>query len=145
MYVKLCNGQPAQYPYTFQDLCRENPGTSFPSDPDNEVLSLFDVQRVVQVEPPAVDGNTHILTQFVALVGETWTQQWEAQPLPVDQAAANVRAERNERLAACDWTQLSDAPTESAAWTSYRQKLRDVTTQPGFPWQVAWPEQPNQL
>lgn len=56
--------------------------------------------------------------------------------------AARVRDDRNARLAACDWTQLADAPVDSLAWASYRQALRDITAQTGFPWSVEWPEIP---
>jgi hypothetical protein len=59
-----------------------------------------------------------------------------------DQASA-VRADRNARLAACDWTQLSDAPVDDLAWAVYRQALRDISSQPGFPWTVDWPVAPG--
>jgi hypothetical protein len=36
------------------------------------------------------------------------------------------REERNRRLAACDWTQVSDAPVHREAWAAYRQELRDL-------------------
>ena len=58
-----------------------------------------------------------------------------------DQAKA-VRDDRNKRLAECDWTQLSDAPVDKTAWASYRQKLRDISKQTGFPWEVTWPTAP---
>lgn len=56
--------------------------------------------------------------------------------------AATVRADRKNRLAECDWTQVADAPVDKAVWATYRQALRDITKQAGFPWQVSWPDQP---
>lgn len=56
-----------------------------------------------------------------------------------DQAKA-IRDDRNKRLADCDWTQLSDAPVDKAAWAAYRQNLRDISQQTGFPWEVTWPQ-----
>lgn len=56
--------------------------------------------------------------------------------------AANVRRTRNATLAETDWTQVADAPVDKAVWATYRQALRDVTTQTGFPWTVTWPESP---
>lgn len=56
--------------------------------------------------------------------------------------AKAVREDRNKRLADCDWTQLSDAPVDRAAWASYRQELRDISKQTGFPWEVTWPSTP---
>jgi hypothetical protein len=58
-----------------------------------------------------------------------------------EQAAA-VRADRTKRLADSDWTQLSDAPITGTAWATYRQALRDITDQAGFPWDITWPDAP---
>ncbi len=54
----------------------------------------------------------------------------------------SVRDERNKKLAECYWTQVLDAPVDQAAWAVYRQALRDVTAQEGFPWTINWPTQP---
>lgn len=60
--------------------------------------------------------------------------------------ADSIRAGRDRLLAGCDWTQLADAPLsedEREAWCAYRQELRDVPQQPGFPGAVAWPREPD--
>lgn len=68
--------------------------------------------------------------------------------IAIDEAAAPeaqwavVRAERNTKLAACDWTQLPDAPADTAAWATYRQELRDITTQDD-PFNITWPSEPE--
>lgn len=56
--------------------------------------------------------------------------------------AAAARADRNAKLADSDWTQLADAPVTGTAWATYRQALRDVTAQAGFPWEITWPDAP---
>jgi len=56
--------------------------------------------------------------------------------------AASVRTSRTEKLKDCDWTQISDSTADKAAWATYRQSLRDITKQAGFPWTVEWPVQP---
>lgn len=56
--------------------------------------------------------------------------------------AEQIRAERNRLLAASDWTQVADAPVDQAAWTAYRQALRDISGQAGFPENVNWPAAP---
>ena len=56
--------------------------------------------------------------------------------------ATNVRNQRTDKLKDCDWTQLADSPVDKAAWATYRQALRDVTKQSGFPWTVDWPVAP---
>ena len=70
--------------------------------------------------------------------------EWLAeQPQRDADQAASVRSERNRRLAACDWTQLPDAPVDRQEWATYRQELRDVSSQTGFPWNVVWPSEPS--
>ena len=57
--------------------------------------------------------------------------------------AKSVRASRDEKLKDCDWTQVADAPVDKTVWATYRQALRDVTTQTGFPWTITWPDAPQ--
>tara|TARA_E500000081_G_C6081248_1_gene327861 strand:+ start:653 stop:934 length:282 start_codon:yes stop_codon:yes gene_type:complete len=59
-----------------------------------------------------------------------------------DRAAAQVREDRDNRLAACDWMANSDV-TMASAWTTYRQGLRDVPAQSGFPNSITWPTKPT--
>lgn len=61
-----------------------------------------------------------------------------------DQATA-ARIERDRLLRATDWTQLTDSVLDAEAmvlWQSYRQALRDVPQQAGFPAIITWPEEP---
>lgn len=61
-------------------------------------------------------------------------------------ASAEARRQRDVRLRACDWTQVSDAPLtveQRAAWAAYRQALRDMPEQPGFPDAIDWPQLPS--
>ena len=58
--------------------------------------------------------------------------------------AVKVREQRNEKLAATDWTQATDVPQAvKGSYASYRQALRDVPQQAGFPENVQWPTQPE--
>jgi len=76
------------------------------------------------VEMPLTDEDLALLEQLEA---EKKDVQW-----------ASVRAQRNTKLAQCDWTQLPDAPVDAAAWAVYRQALRDITTQDD-PFNIEWP------
>lgn len=61
----------------------------------------------------------------------------------VTACAYAVRADRDRMIASCDWTQISDAPvTNKEAWATFRQALRDVSSQSGFPFSVVWPKPP---
>jgi len=59
-----------------------------------------------------------------------------------DRKAAEVRAERNTKLAATDWTQITDSTADKTAWATYRTALRDISGQAGFPWTITWPDAP---
>jgi hypothetical protein len=77
-------------------------------------------------------------------VTHTAAEQYEAYCFQKDEAQADVvRADRNKRLADCDWTQLPDAPVDHETWATYRQELREVPDQEGFPWDITWPEAPT--
>ena len=67
-------------------------------------------------------------------------------PTPTDPEAVlagEMREQRNLLLGQCDWTQVPDAPVDKSAWATYRQELRDVPQQSGFPDNVIWPEEPK--
>ena len=56
--------------------------------------------------------------------------------------ATNARNQRDTLLTQTDWTQVADAPVDKAAWAAYRQALRDVPQQIGFPSTITWPVKP---
>lgn len=71
---------------------------------------------------------------------------FEVLPPPPEIRAMKVRLVRNARLAASDWTQAPDRPMSEelrARWADYRQKLRDLPQQPGFPDAINWPRSPD--
>lgn len=63
-------------------------------------------------------------------------------PDPAKIAAREARQLRNKLLSTSDWTQVADAPVDASAWATYRQALRDVPQQEGFPDNITWPEAP---
>jgi hypothetical protein len=74
--------------------------------------------------------------------GETLTPPPEPQKT-ADELQAEARAQRNQLLTASDWTQVADAPVDKAAWATYRQALRDIPQQEGFPTTIVWPVKPE--
>ncbi len=54
-----------------------------------------------------------------------------------------ARAERDKLLSTSDWTQVDDSPVDKSAWVTYRQLLRDVPSQSGFPNTITWPTKPS--
>jgi len=66
----------------------------------------------------------------------------EAKTAKDAEQAKSVRTTRDEKLKDSDWTQVADAPVDKTVWATYRQELRDLTKQSGFPWEVTYPTQP---
>jgi hypothetical protein len=63
---------------------------------------------------------------------------YETVTLPIE-----IRQQRNALLTASDWTQAADVPQAiKDAWATYRQALRNVPQQAGFPTNVTWPQKP---
>jgi hypothetical protein len=69
-------------------------------------------------------------------------QEAEYKAMKDAEQAKSVRASRTQMLKDSDWTQIADSTADKAAWAVYRQALRDVTAQAGFPWTIDWPEAP---
>ena len=142
MYAKIINNVVAKFPYSMGDLHVEYSDTSFPAAPTADLLSEFNVFKIVETPAPTIDSKTHRQSKSIQQVDEVWTQVWVSIELPEDVAAANVRSYRDRLLTETDWTQVADAPVDKDAWATYRQALRNVTLQAGFPWEVVWPTQP---
>ena len=66
----------------------------------------------------------------------------EAKTAKDTEQAKSIREQRNQKLEDSDWTQLADSTADKTAWATYRQALRDITAQSGFPWEVTWPDAP---
>jgi len=148
-YVKVkIDGSVDKFPYSLGQLVSDNPGTSFPEQIPDVTAASFNVFPVAATPSPDYD-YTKNLSSTATLNNDVWTQTWISTPATPQEIASrtadkkeSVRIQRNRRLADCDWTQLPDAPVDRATWATYRQALRDVTAQPGFPWSVTWPVEP---
>jgi hypothetical protein len=57
---------------------------------------------------------------------------------------------RDLAIKSCDWTQLPDVQEvmpeqEKKLWKRFRQELRDITIQPGYPENIEWPQRPYMM
>lgn len=87
-----------------------------------------------------VNGQEVDMTPEEIAALQAQSAEWEAGA--DDRAAEEVRRERNQLLAGTDWWALSDN-TMTQAQIDYRQALRDITDQAGFPHDVTWPTKPE--
>ena len=69
--------------------------------------------------------------------------QWIEQAPDIPALSAQARDRRDSLLTQSDWTQVADAPVDQTAWATYRQALRDITVQVGFPRTIYWPVAPE--
>ena len=141
------------------------PNTGFPVQLTESIINDFGGDVVL--EGPQASGGTvyqYSQRQGVEQIGGKWYTKYVLGPIFTDRPATdtepaktaaeqeaeykaqkdaeqakNVRQTRNDKLKECDWTQLADSTADKQAWATYRQALRDVPTQAGFPWTVDWP------
>lgn len=141
MYAKMINeGQIERAP--------KNKGAWVNYDRNTELLSADGYLPVVVIEEPTAEKP---IVKYREVNGQI-EQYAEAAPVPSvpepteEQQEMQIRAQRNLLLTQCDWTQLPDAPLtteQKQEWAEYRQALRDVPEQAGFPENVAWPLVPE--
>jgi hypothetical protein len=148
MYVLAPNAIIEKYPYSIGELRRDNSQTSFPAKPTDALLAEYNVFPVERTDIPVVDYTQAVTEVDPQLVDGVWVQTWTVTDRTAEEVAqieadqwANVRIERNTKLAACDWTQLPDAPIDRQVWAIYRQALRDITDQ-ADPFSIVWPPEP---
>ena len=116
---------------------------SFPASiPDATLADFGGYPGTKKVDPPDHDPQLVRVTMGnPTLVDGKWTQTWTQANHPTSDAAFNMQRERDSLLAQTDYLALSDQ-TLSAEMTIYRQALRDVPAQSGFPFSVTWPSKP---
>jgi len=146
MYVKATNGTIDQYPYTVGNLRRDNPLTSFPRTVPEETLQAYDLYPVVTTTRPTVTNSQVAEPDAQPTLSDgVWTLGWTVRNKTqgeIDSLAQSERTKRNGLLSRSDWTQVADAPVDKTAWATYRQALRDVPEQAGFPTDISWPQPP---
>jgi hypothetical protein len=146
IYAQIENGSVKEYPLYEGDIRLRFPNVSFPAEfvpPEGYVL-------VTQAPYPQVDYTKNVEYGTPKNVSGAWVDEWSVTNAPPEEASARFdaicqreRGTRNQLLADCDWTQLPDAQVNPADWAAYRQQLRDVSEQSGFPFNITWPTKPE--
>lgn len=126
-----------------------HPNTSFPQQLTVELLDGFDADPVLNGAQPSASRYQTVARDGVEEVNGKWFTKFVLADMDADaiaavdaQQATSVRNSRDEKLKSTDWTQVDDAPVDKATWATYRQALRDIPAQAGFPWDVNWPVEP---
>jgi len=147
-----------------------HPNTGFPAQLTEEIINEFGGDVVFE-GPQATGGDRYQYSVYggVEQVNGKWYTKWNLGPSFFDtedeegnvttaaqneaaykaakdaEQAKAVRQQRDSKLAESDWRMIKAWETQttiSQEWATYRQALRDVTSQSGFPWEVTWPDAP---
>jgi len=152
------------------EIRKMHPNTSLPRVWDESICEALGIDVIFE-GPQATGGDQYQFSQAAGIeeINGKWYTKYVLGPIFVDndeataaeqesaykaqkdaEQAKSVRAERDRLLAECDWVTLKaiDASNDGLGiqlpqvWMTYRQALRDITAQAGFPWNVTWPEKP---
>ena len=159
MQIRTQDGQ-VMYEAEFRAYTKANGGPSWETT-TVEVLESLGADVVLE-GPQASGGTVYQYSQRAGVeqIDGKWYTKYILGPVFTDgettaaeqetaykaakdaEQAALVRNSRTEKLKDSDWTQIADSTADKAAWATYRQALRDITSQSGFPWEVTWPDAP---
>ena len=146
MQIRVRTTGAVMYESEFRAL---HPNTSLPQQLSEALLNELGADVVLegpQAQPTRyqvgfADGVEQIEGKWYTKYSVADMEQEAKDALDASQATS-VRKQRDEKLSECDWTQVADAPVDKAVWATYRQALRDITAQSGFPWTITWPDAP---
>lgn len=124
-----------QMPNPFDVVNREFNADVIIRDNIAEVDEQYECDEYIVEVPKSKNLEYRVAENF-----SEWLEK--AKFLDEKKAEAEVRAKRNELLAESDAMMVEDRPTDKEAWATYRQALRDITKQAGFPYDVEFPAKP---
>ena len=159
MEIRIRESGQVMFESEFRAYAHENGGHAW-DQTTTEILDQLGADVIF--EGPQATGGTvyqYSMRQGVELIGDNWHTKYVLGPIFTGETAAAdeaaykaikdaeraviIRQERSTKLKECDWTQLADSPVNKETWATYRQSLRDVPSQEGFPWTITWPTHPE--
>ena len=137
-----------------RQILKANPSTSFALPLSDAALAGLNMAKLLEDARPSYDADTQtVIEGAVEERSGSYYQTFSVIDRPAEAIAndlankkANVRAQRDARLAETDWAMMPDSPLidyDKGIMASYRTALRDVPAQAGFP-DNALPEGPDQ-
>ena len=130
-----------------QEFRRRHKNTSFSRLLDEKLLDAFDTDIVFEgLKTNGPEPYSYSYRDGVEKIGDKWYTKYtigQRDKEPIDkQYAENIRRQRYTLIKESDWRAVSDRELEPE-WKEYRQALRDITKQEGFPHDVKWPVDPD--
>jgi hypothetical protein len=129
------------------------PNTSFPSQWTPALVEELGLDQIFESPTPTTTRYQAAFKDGVEQDAQgRWLWKWSISEMDDDAKAAKdaeqakaVRATRDGKLAECDWVVIKNLELNQnipGVWEVYRQGLRDVPAQAGFPYDITWPEKP---
>ena len=139
-----------------RDLYYKYPNISFPKPLTSYVIDTYGLEVILEGPQPQVTPPYEtVVRQGIEEIKGKWFTKYVIGPifnnqeeedsyrLNIDtQAFESIRNTRNSLISKSDWMGCSDI-VMSDEWRQYRQLLRDITSQEGFPHNVDWPDEPT--
>jgi hypothetical protein len=154
------------------EIRRSMPNTSLPRVWTADICDSLGIDPVLAAPAPAASGEYKVVSRngVTQDANNNWVQAYVERDMFADyvdedgvtvtkasqeeaytarknaEAATAIRAERDKLIDSCDWMAIKafeGGTTVSAEWATYRQALRDVSAQEGFPNDITWPEKPE--
>ena len=130
-----------------QEFRKRHKNTSFSRLLDEDLLDAFDTDMIF--EGPQKQGPppySYTYRDGIEKIGDKWYTKYtigQRDREEIDnQYAENIRNRRDTLIKESDWRAVSDRELEPE-WKEYRQALRDISKQEGFPHDVKWPTDPD--
>lgn len=130
-----------------------HPNTSFPKTWSPELVNNLGLDPVLETPAPTTTRYQTAFKDGVEQVNGNWQWKWkvvemsdEAKAALDAQQAEAVRSTRDQKIAETDWIVIKNLELNQnvpGVWEVYRQALRDVPAQAGFPWDINWPVKPE--
>jgi hypothetical protein len=146
-YAKIKNGAVVKYPYTAADMQTDFPDADFSAGITDEVLAACSAVAVKMGATPKHSSSTHTFSTTVEINedGEAVVVIAATERRP-EEAAYNLRHSRDIAMNRTDWVvtkSIERGEPVPLEYATYRQALRDLPNQEGFPYTYVWPEEPR--
>lgn len=143
MYAKIIDGKLAKFPYSADDMRADFPDLTIGDEPTEEQLAACSARHAYMGENPTQSSRTHTFeTSFTDNADGSVTIVFIAHELDRGLAEFNMRDARDSALTRCDWVitrAFEEGNPVPANYLAYRQALRDLPAQAGFPYEYVWP------
>lgn len=150
MEIRTQDGQ-VMYEAEFRAYTLANGGPSWETTTPEVLASLGAVVLLEGAQAQPTRSQTAFRDGVEQIDGQ-WFTKYSVADMDDEAKAAtdvaqtkSVRQIRDDKLKETDWMVIRSAETSialAAEWAAYRQALRDITAQAGFPWEVTWPDAP---